>query len=312
MSPSPSLRVVVVAGCLLGLIAVPGCGGTTRKKPVATIAERLARARKDKSPGGTARELARIARQQLESGDKTGAGKTITEARKAVPDDGDAVIFAPRLVEIAAVQADLGDRKQARATIDAAVTAIGGVSDAALKAGLLAKAGVVYGAKSGGIGDAGAAKKVLDQAKDAAGEVPERFRPQTLAAVALGYSDAGLAGDAGEMVQALEETAGAIEDPRAKAEALATVATVRAKGGDKGDAAKLLADAAKVAKSIDAAANKTFALVAVAKAMRSTGDRKGAAGLLAEAEKAAGKIADPEQQKEALGEVRRLQAATKG
>ena len=74
----------------------------------------------------------------------------------------------------------------------------------------------------------------------------------------------------------------------------------------------MLAEAAKAAKAIDGSANKTFALLAVARAMKAAGDTAGAAGLAAEAEKTSARIGDPEQQKEALQEVRAVQAALKG
>ena len=146
---------------------------------------------------------------------------TLAEARATIAKDADASIFAPRLVDIAAVQAELGDRKQARATIEAAVASIEGIEDAVTKAGLLAKAGVVYGSKSGGLGDATAGKKTLAAAAEVAGDVPERFRAQALAAVALGYADAGLIDAAAEMIETLESTARALDEPRPQAEALA-------------------------------------------------------------------------------------------
>jgi hypothetical protein len=46
--------------------------------------------------------------------------------------------------------------------------------------------------------------------------------------------------------------------------------------------------------------------------MKAAGDTAGATALAAEAEKAAAKIGDPEQQKEALQDVRAMQAALKG
>ena len=66
--------------------------------------------------------------------------------------------------------------------------------------------------------------------------------------------------------------------------------------------------ATKAAKAIDGSANKTFALLAVARAMKAAGDTAGATALAAEAEKTSAKIGDPEQQKEALQEVRAVQA----
>ena len=58
-------------------------------------------------------------------------------------------------------------------------------------------------------------------------------------------------------------------------------------------------------------ANKAYALIAVGNAANVACDKKAAAALAAEAEKTTGKIADPEQQKDALQDVRALQAAIK-
>jgi hypothetical protein len=106
----------------------------------------------------------------------------------------------------------------------------------------------------------------------------------------------------------LESLAASLQDLRPKAEALAAAANVRAKSGAKEKATALLAEAAKAAKAIDGSANKTFALLAVARAMKAAGDTAGATALAAEAEKTSAKIGDPEQQKEALQEVRAVQA----
>lgn len=311
-----------LASCLLlvlcGLVVVAplaGCGGGTKKKKKGsmTIAERLKRAEADSTPGGPARELAKVARLQLTSGDKEGAKATLKKALDSIPATADATIFAPRLVDIAAASAAAADKAAARKAIDRAVAMADGIGDAVTRAELLAKVGAVYGAKEGGLGDAGKARDALAKAADLvmSDDVAERFRPQALAAVALGYANANLAGEAKAVIEKLETMATSLEELRPKAEALAAAANVHAKSGDKEKAASLLAEAAKAAKDIDGAANKTYALIAVANAMKAAGDRKGAAGLAAEAEKTASKISDPEQQKEAMQEVRTLEAAVK-
>jgi hypothetical protein len=86
---------------------------------------------------------------------------------------------------------------------------------------------------------------------------------------------------------------------------------VHAKSGAQDKAAALLVEAAKAARQIDGSANKAYALIAVGNAANVAGDKKAAAALAAEAEKTTGKIADPEQQKDALQDVRALQAAIK-
>ena len=197
--------------------------------------------------------------------------------------------------------------------IDTATAMAERLDDQVARVNVLAKIGEVYGGREAGLGDAAKAQKVLAQAAElAAGEdISDRFRPQALAAVALGYANANLAGDANAVTEKLESLAASLQDLRPKAEALAAAANVRAKSGAKEKATALLAEAAKAAKAIDGSANKTFALLAVARAMKAAGDTAGATALAAEAEKTSAKIGDPEQQKEALQEVRALQAALK-
>lgn len=308
--PSPSCLIA----CLCGLVFVAplaGCGGGTKKRPAMTIAERVRKARSDATPGGPARELTKVARIQFGSGDRAGAIKTLEEARRTVKDDADATIFAPRLVEIADAYADLADRKSAREAVDEAVAMADRIGDAVARATVLAKAGGVFGGREGGLGDATRATELLAKAASIAegDEVAERFRPQALAAVALGYANANLADEAGAVLVKLESTADGLTDLRPKAEALAAAASVHAKSGAKDKAAALLGRAAEAAKGIDGPANRAFALVAVATVMNAVGDRKGAAALAAEAEKAVAKIADPEQQKDAQQAVHLLEAA---
>lgn len=300
--------------CGLALVApLAGCSGAKKKSPL-TIAERIKKARAEKSPGGPARELAKVARVQAKSGDKAGAIRTLAEARGTIADDADAAIYAPRLIDIAAAYATVAEKNSAREAIDTAAAMAERLGDPVARVNVLAKIGEVYGGREAGLADAAKAKKVLAEAGDlAAGDdISDRFRPQALAAVALGYANANLAGDANAVTEKLESLADGLQDLRPKAEALAAAANVRARSGAKEKATGLLAEAAKAAKAIDGSANKAFALLAVARAMKAAGDMAGATALAAEAEKTAAKIGDPEQQKEALQDVRAVQAAVKG
>lgn len=315
MKPLSRVTICLVpllcAAACLGPLA--GCGGTRKKKATMTIAERLKKARGDKSPGGTARELAKVARLQLKSGDKTGGLKTLAEARSSIAADADATVFVPRLADIAASYVTASEKTLARESIDAGSAMAERIGDPVARVAALAKIGEVYGSKDAGLGDSSRARTILTKAADLASgaDVSDRFRPQALAAVALGYANAGLAGDAQAVIEQLESTAAGLTDLRPKAEALAAAANVRARSGAKDKAAALLDEAAKAARAIEGSANRTFALLAVATAMKATGDTAGAAAVAAEAEKTAGKIGDPEQQKEALQDVRTLQATLK-
>jgi hypothetical protein len=314
-------RPMTFASCLVAVLCglalagpLTGCSSSTKKKGPLTIAERIKKARADKSPGGPARELTKVARLQAKSNDKTGAIRTLTEARGTIADDADAAIYAPRLVDIAAAYTVVSEKSSAREAIDAAATMAERLDDPVARVGVLAKIGEVCGSKEAGLGDSTYAKKILAEAAAlATGDgISDRFRPQALAAVALGYANANLASDANAVTEKLESLADSLQELRPKAEALAAAANVRSRSGAQEKATALLAEAAKAAKAIDGSANKTFALLAVARAMNAAGDTAGATSLAAEAEKTAAKIGDPEQQKEALQDVRGVQAAIKG
>jgi len=307
--PRTCLALAVVA---LLLAPAAGCGTKKKTKKGRTIAQQLDDARKEKTPDAQARKLIRVARTQFKANDKTGAAKTLAEATGLIPADGEAVVCGPRLVEIADLYADMEDRKPAREVLKKAVDRAPDIGDAISRIRLLADAGGIYGAKSGGLGDGKAAREVLASAVEAAGTVEDRFKAQALAAIALGYARAELATEAGRVVEELEASAKAVEELRPKAEALAAAARVRAQTGAQDEAGKLLAEASDAAKKIDdkgmAAENRTYALLSIASAYLATGDAKAAAALLKLAEKSAGQVPDPEGQKNAMEKVRALQS----
>lgn len=307
--PRTCLVLAVVA---LLLAPATGCGTKKKTKKGRTIAQQLEDARKEKTPDAQARKLIRVARTQFKANDKTGAAKTLAEATGLIPADGEAVVCGPRLVEIADLYADMDDRKPAREVLKKAVDRAADIGDAISRIRLLADAGGIYGAKSGGLGDGKAAREVLASAVEAAGTVEDRFKAQALAAIALGYARADLAKEAGRVVEELEASAKAVEELRPKAEALAAAARVRAQTGAQDEAGKLLAEASDTAKKIEdkgmAAENRTYALLSIASAYLATGDAKAAAGLLKLAEKSAGQVPDPEGQKNAMEKVRALQS----
>lgn len=307
--PRTCLVLAVVA---LLLAPATGCGTKKKTKKGRTIAQQLEDARKEKTPDAQARKLIRVARTQFKANDKTGAAKTLAEATGLIPTDGEAVVCGPRMVEIADLYADMEDRKPAREVLKKAVDRAADIGDAISRIRLLADAGGIYGAKSGGLGDGKAAREVLASAVEAAGTVEDRFKAQALAAIALGYARADLAKEAGRVVEELEASAKAVEELRPKAEALAAAARVRAQTGAQEEAGKLLAEASDTAKKIEdkgmAAENRTYALLSIASAYLATGDAKAAAGLLKLAEKSAGQVPDPEGQKNAMEKVRALQS----
>jgi tetratricopeptide (TPR) repeat protein len=389
---SPAIVAVTLLAMLVGLFPSTGCGSKKRKPP--TIADLLIEARAAGSDEAQAKSLTRVARLQIRAGNKSGASKTLSEARSKLsplrpkpvspptpedtppadasapegeatpeseppaeaaatpggepPADGAAapadepaadaaatpdgepavaepavaeppaeepvpeepprvinpVFAAPLLVELAALYSEIGEKGVARDVLKQADKLGRDIPDEISRSTLLATAGGIYGLGRGGIGDAAAARRSLKEATSLAGAVEERFRAQALAAVAMGYVNAGLAKEASQMVDKLEESARGVESQRARVEALAAAGNVRARSGDKEKATELLGEAASTAKSIESAENRTYALVAVADATSANGDRKAALKLVAEAEKSANKVGDPVAQENAKAKVR--------
>lgn len=310
--PPPRLLIVLLVA-LSTLVPAVGCGSKKKTRKGKTVAQQLEEARNEKTPDAQSRKLIRVARTQFKSGDKVGAAKTLTEAMGKIPDDGEAVVCGPRLAEIADLYAEMEDRKPAREALKKATDRADAITDAISRIRLLADAGAIYGAKTGGLGDAKAARDTLAKAAALVGEVEERFKAQALAAVAVGYTQADLAKEAGEVVEQLEASAKAVKELRPKAEALAAAANVRAQSGAMDEAKALLEEARKAAEAIEekgmAAENRTYALMAVATAYLGAGEGKAAGELLKLAEKAVGQVSDPEAAKNALEKVRGLQGA---
>ena len=301
--PASLPRLLFVAAIVPLFLA--GCGTKSAKKGGGmTVQQRLEKAEKEPTPEKQAAGYLRAARFQLASGDTTGARDSARIAFDRLKGDGDANTFAPRLIDVGGFLAELGEKKPAKEAILRAAELSAGVADAVRRTKILADAGAVAGEKGRGIGDATLAKDLLTQAITMADSVEERFRSEALAAVALGCTRAGQAETAATLVDKLEESAKALEEPRAKAEGLAAAASVRSETGKKDEAAALLTAAAAAAKSIDRPEGRAYALLAVASATASCGDKKQALALLQEADKAANKISDPAQQKTTMDKVR--------
>ena len=291
----PSLLMVLV---LAAFLPATGCG--SKKKPTLTIEQRLKNAEKEKTPDRQAAALLKVARSQFAANQEAEAKATAAKALEKLKGEGDANLFAPRLVEVAGFLAEIGDRKPAREALGQACSLVDAIDDPVRKAKLFAEAGAIYKANT----DSAQAKETLKKAADAAAGVEERFRADALAAVALGYTRSGLADAASDVLDKLLEAAKTLEEPRAKAEALAAAAGVQAQTGKKKDAAQLLEDAEAAAKSVDRAESRAYALLAVAMATSGNGDNKKALALLKEADKAADKVPEPTSQKKIVDKVR--------
>jgi tetratricopeptide (TPR) repeat protein len=293
--------LVIIVG-LAAILPTAGCG--TKKKPALTIEQRLKNAEKEKTPERQAAALLKVARSQFAANQETEAKQTAAKALAKLTGEGDANLFAPRLVEVASFLAEVGDRKPAREALTQACGLIDTIDDPVRKAKLFADAGAIYKANT----DSAQAKETLKKAADAAASVEERFRADALAAVALGYTRSGLADAASDVVDKLLEAANTLEEPRAKAEALSAAAGVQAQTGKKKQATQLLEEAETAAKSVDRAESRAYALLAVALATSGNGDNKQALALLKEADKAADKVPEPASQKKIVDKVRATMA----
>ena len=309
-----SLRIVFVL-LATGFLVLPaaGCGAKKKGKKGSglTIKQQLDKADTESSPDRKAAAYVKVGRSQLASSDKSGAKTSVGKAFKEVSGEGDANLFSPRLVDIAELFVAVGDKKQARKSLELATTLAadpGKIEDPIRRAKILATAGAVYGEKIKGLGDIKLAKEWLEKAAVEADAAEARFRAEALAAVAMGYTKAGLGKDAAGMVGKLEEAARALEEPRAKAEAFAAAVNVQAQTGNKDEAIALLVEASTAAKSVERSESRAYALLAVAVASSAVGDNKQALSLLKEADKAADKVADPETQKTVVEKVRSMMA----
>lgn len=298
-----SIRPLLIV--ILGLAAVlPAAGCGTKKKPALTIEQRLKNAEKEKTPDRQAAALLRVARAQFAANKETEAKETAAKALEKLKGEGDANLFAPRLVDIAGFLAEVGERKPAREALVQACGLVDTIDDPVRKAKLFAEAGAIYKANT----DSAQAKETLKKAADAAAGVEERFRADALAAVALGYTRSGLADAASDVVDKLLVAAKTLDEPRAKAEALSAAAGVQAQTGKKKEASQLLEEAETAAKSVDRAESRAYALLAVAMATSDNGDNKKALALLKDADKAADKVPEPASQKKIVDKVRSTMA----
>ena len=307
--------VAIFAAALACALPATGCGGR-KKRAGLTIQQLRDRALAEKTPERQARELVKVARLQARATDGAGASQTLSQARGllAAPsgsgDDAAAVdpaLAGPIIVDIAEVYAAVGERATAKDVLAQARRLLPAIDDPVIRCRMLAEAGGIYGAKSTGLTDAASARHALVEAGALADEIEERFRPESLAAVATGYLTAGLSKEASATADALEQLARSAAD-RPKAEALAVAATVRGQTGDAAAARALLDEAGTAARAIAGPENRAYALVSVARASGALGERRAASGLLKDAEKSAGRVGDADAQKNALERVRAAQA----
>jgi hypothetical protein len=301
--PLPVFLTLALGAALSG-----GCGSGTKAPP--TIAQRLERARSAKTPEARCRELVRVARLQIDAGDRSGATGTLAEARRLIPAEGDPLLRGPRLIEVAAGYAGLGERSAARGLLEEVAALARAVDDPAGRVDLLASVAGGYG--PAGAADADRAGAILTEARAATEEVSPRFRAGALAAVALAAVNSGRIDDASSLLDSLEQEGRALEEPRPRAEALAAAATVRAAGAGGADpeaTRAVLAEAEQAARGIEGRESRVYGLAAVAEAAARAGDRRRAEGLLDLAEETVRRVPEPDAQRAARDRVQAARSA---
>lgn len=307
-SPLSLAIMAMLAGA--SLLLTGGCGGS-RKAPL-TMADRLRRAYDQPSKEGQARELAKVARLQLQSLDRTGAAKTVSAARQIYLDlkkPTGARRPEPAAAEPApepATPAEEGAAADAAAEPAAAEPAdpppadqptdepAGSVEDVdmpreeinpAVWGPLLQEIAGVFA----DLGEQGPARDVLADAVTLANEIPDEISRANLLAGIGGVYGSRTSGDAARArtnLEAAETLADAVE-PRFRAEALASVALGYVKAGLATKAGAMVEKLETSARDVESPRARAEGLAAAANVRALSGDPDAAKELLGEAATAA-------------------------
>jgi hypothetical protein len=295
---SPTIVAVSLLAVLVSLAPTAGCGSKKRKPP--TIAELLDRARTAGSDEAQAKELTRVARLQLRSGNKSGASKTLSEARSKISPPKERKP-KPAPAADAAAPADGEQKPEGEPAADAAAPAEGaapaaepGVEEAVadepqrvinpvVVAPLLVEIAAVYSE----LGEKGAARDVIKQAIKLAAEIPDDISRSALFSTAggiYGVRQGGI-GDAAAARRELKKAtdlAGGVEE-RFRAQALAAAAMGYVTAGLAKEASDMVATLEESARSVDSPRARAEALAAAGNVRAQSGDKEKATELLGEA-----------------------------
>jgi hypothetical protein len=378
-----SVTVVVLTGLAL-LLPAAGCGG--RKRSPMTMADRLQRARSAPTKAAQARELTQVARLQLQSADRSGAARTVGEARaiyiglvKAIaaaamaatveqpaepvepaPDapaaepaadaapaepaadgaaaDGAAATPAEPPVETPAdatpaepaangaadPSADAAPAEPpAEPAADAAAPAPGTEPapeeppvvneppepiDPVVWGPLLVDMASVYA----DIGEQGAARDILADARKLTSAIPDAISQATLLAQIGGVFGSRTGSDAANARTSLAQAATLVDEvePRFRAEALAAVALGYVRAGLAKEAGEMVATLEQSARDVESPRARAEGLAAAANVRALSGDADEAKDLLKEAADAAKSIEGSENRTYALLSVATAMSAT--
>jgi hypothetical protein len=333
---SPAIMALFVVA---SLAATGGCGGG-RKAPL-TMADRLRRAYDQPSAEGKVRELAKVARLQLQSLDRTGAAKTVSAARQIYLDLKKPPVARPRPEPAAAepVAEPVPAAEEGAADEGAAADAAADEGAAADEQPADAAADepaadqppdeteeeiepvdmpreeinpVIWGpllleiaAVFADLGEQGPARDVLADAVTLANEIPDEISRATLLAGIGGVYGSRTSGDAARArtnLEAAETLADSVE-PRFRAEALASVALGYVKAGLATKAGAMVEKLETSARDVESPRARAEGLAAAANVRALSGDPDAAKELLGEAAEAAKSIEGSENRCYALMSV---------
>jgi len=292
---SPAIVAVSLLAVLMSLVPATGCGSRKSKPP--TIAELLDRARAAGSDEAQAKELTRVARLQLRSGNKSGASKTLSEARSRLSPSKER---KPRPAPAPAADAAADGEQQpggepaadGAPPAEPAPPAEGGepaaeepprVINPVFAAPLLVEIAAIYSE----LGEKGAARDVIKQALKMAAEIPDDISRSALFATAggiYGVRQGGI-GDAAAARRELKkatELAGGVEE-RFRAQALAAAAMGYVTAGLAKEASDMVAALEESARSVESPRARAEALAAAGNVRAQSGDKEKATELLGEA-----------------------------
>jgi hypothetical protein len=361
-----SAAVVVLTG-LVCLLPTTGCGG--RKRGPMTMADRLQRARSAPTKAAQARELTQVARLQLQSADRSGAARTVGEARaiylgltkpqapkpvavdldepveptveaaaetpaEPVADNAVAVPADPAATEQAAEPAEQrdGDAPPADATPDSAAEPAPDATEAApdtaaepaadpveepeppepidpvIWGPLLVEMASVYA----DIGEQGAARDILADARKLTSAIPDVISQATLLAQIGGVFGSRTGSDAANARTSLSQAATLVDEvePRFRAGALAAVALGYVKAGLAKEAGEMVAALEQSARDVESPRARAEGLAAAANVRALSGNADEAQDLLKEAADAAKSIEGSENRTYALMSVATALSAT--
>lgn len=334
-----SVTVVVLTGLAL-LLPIAGCGG--RKRGPMTMADRLQRARSAPTKAGQARELTQVARLQLQSADRSGAVRTVGEARAIYIG-----MIKPQAAQPAAVASEQ-PAEPAEPAPDAAPAEPPAETPAPEPAGeqpagetpapapapdavdqpapeppaeappepidpvvwgpLLVDMASIYA----DIGEQGAARDILAAARKLTGEIPDVISQATLLAQIGGVFGSRTGSDAANARTALAQAATLVDDvePRFRAGALAAVALGYVKAGLAKEAGDMVATLEQSARDVESPRARAEGLAAAANVRALSGDADAAKDLLKEAADAAKGIDGAENRTYALMSVATAMSTT--